>query len=226
LGRRARQAFLSTPVILASSRSHSSSSAMFLHEPAQRQPKPHHYQHKAQHANGKGKEQRSQERVVEAKDPIFQIVDDRCRLLEWDGSRRIVDHQHIAIAFIIISSPVARIHYGRGKCCVLFLFDQTCFSQVSAYCISFQINGRSNMMGGKMVGPAELNPLVIGGLSHPDELSPDERSCLPESNMPADSDIGGGLFKRQILDSPKDVEITDWGRWVTSVSKTISSNFS
>src|SRR6266704_1246130 len=111
------------------------SRAIFLQEPAQRQPKPNH-------------------------------------------------HQRIAITFIIISSPIARIHNGRGKCSVHFIFDQTGFFQVSADGISFQVNGGSNVMGGKMVGPTELNPLIIGGLSHPDELSLDERSCLPESNMP------------------------------------------
>ena len=76
-----------------------------------------------------------------------------------------------------------------------------------------------------MVGPTELNPMIIGGLSYPGELSPDECSGLPEANMPSILDIVGGLFKGQVLDSPKDVEITDWCSGVTSVSKTISSNF-
>src|SRR5438045_3309459 len=80
-------------------------------------------------------------------------------------------------------------------------------------------------MGGKMVGPTELNPPIVGGLSHPGELSPDERSCLPESNIPAILDIVGGLFKSQDLAAPKDVEITDWGSGVTSVRKTSRSNF-
>ncbi len=43
--------------------------------------------------------------------------------------------------------------------------------------------------------------------------------------MPAILDIVGGLFKGQVLDSPKDVEITDWRSGVTSVRKTSSSNF-
>src|SRR6266536_3253240 len=140
-------------------------------------------------------ERPSEERIVEAEDPIFQVVDHPCLLIEWDGSSRIVDHQHIAIAFVIISSPLAGRENGRSKCCVLFIFDQACFFQVSADGISFQINGRSNVMGGKMVGPTELNPPIIGGLSHPDELSPKEHSGLPEANMPAVLDIVGGPFK-------------------------------
>ncbi len=138
---------------------------------------------------------------------------------------RIVYHQHIAIAFIIISSPILRVQNGMGKFSVRFLFDQTGFFKVSSDCISFQVNGGSNVMGGKMVGPTELNPSIIRGLSNPDELSTYERSCLPEPNMPSFLDIVGWLFKSQILYSPKDIEITDWCRWVTSVSKTSNSNF-
>src|SRR5258707_14142826 len=145
--------------------------------------------------------------------------------MEWDGSMRVVDHQHIAVAFIIISSPIAGIQNGRSKCSVLFLFDQAGFFQVSADGISFQVNGGSNVMGGKMVCPTELNPSIIGGLSYPDELSTDERPSLPESNMPSILDIVGWLFKRHILDSPKDREITDWRSGVTAVRKTSSSNF-
>src|SRR5258706_2347840 len=137
---------------------------------------------------------------------------------------RVVDHQHIAITFIIIPSPIACIHNGRSNCTVRFLFDQTCFFQISADGISFQVNSGSNMMGGKMGGPTELNPMIIGGLSQPDELSTDERSCLPESNMPSILDIVGWLFKSQILDSPKDREMTDWRSGVTSVSQTCSRN--
>src|SRR5712692_8424994 len=138
---------------------------------------------------------------------------------------RIGYHKHITIAFIIISSPIPRIHNGMGKCSVCFLFDQTGFFKVSADCISFKVNGGSNVMGWKMVCPTELNPSIIGGLSNPDELSTYERSCLPESNMPSILDIVGWLFKSQILNSPKDREITDWRSGVTSVSKTSSSNF-
>src|SRR5258706_1690600 len=138
---------------------------------------------------------------------------------------RVVDHQHIAITYIIISSSIACIQNGRSKCSVRFLFGQTSFYKVRADGISFQVNGGSNVMGGKMVGPTELNPMIIGGLSHPDELSTDERSCLPESNMPAVLDIVGGLFKGQVLDSAKDVEMTDWRSGVTSVSQTGSRNF-
>ena len=76
-----------------------------------------------------------------------------------------------------------------------------------------------------MVGATQLDPMIIGGLSHPDELSPDEGSSLPEPNMPAVLDIVGGLFKRQILNSPKNIEITDRRSWVAFVSKTINSNF-
>ena len=43
--------------------------------------------------------------------------------------------------------------------------------------------------------------------------------------MPAVCDIVGGLFKREILDSPKDVEITDWCSGVTFVSETVNGNF-
>ena len=80
-------------------------------------------------------------------------------------------------------------------------------------------------MGGKMVGSAQLDPTIIGGLSNPHELSIDECSGLPEANMPAVCDIVGGPFKREILDSPKDVEITDWCSGVASMSETINGNF-
>ena len=70
---------------------------------------------------------------------------------------RIVDYQHIAIAFIIISSPIAGIQNGRSKCLVRFLGDQTGCFQVRADGISFQVNGGSNVMGGKMVGSAQLD---------------------------------------------------------------------
>ena len=80
-------------------------------------------------------------------------------------------------------------------------------------------------MGGKMVGSAQLNPAIIGCLSNPDELPTDKRAGLPKANMPTVCDIVGGLFKSEILDSPKDVEITDWRSGVTSVRKTSNSNF-
>src|SRR5260370_25891638 len=148
---------------------------------------------------------KSEERIVEEEHPGFQSVYDPCRLIEWDGDLRVIDHQHIAIACIIIPSPIAGIHNGRSECCVRFLFDQAGFFQVSTDSISFQIHGWSNVMVGKMVGATQLNPSIIGCLSNPDELSTDERSGLPEANMPAVCDIVGGLFKCQILDSPKDV---------------------
>ena len=163
--------------------------------------------------------------IVEEEYGGFQSVYDPCWSIEWDGSLRIIDHQHIAIALIIISAPIAGIQNGRNKCPIRFLSDQTSFFQVSADGISFQVYGRSNVMGGKMIGSAQLNPAIIGCLPNPDELSTDERSGLPEANMLAVCDIVGGLFKREILDSPKDVEITDWRSWVASVSKTINGNF-
>src|SRR2546429_8984069 len=83
------------------------SRAMLLHEPAQHQPQLSPHQEQEQHADSQSKEQRSQQGIVEAKNAIFQIIDDLCRLLERDGSICVVDHQHIAIAFIIISSPIA-----------------------------------------------------------------------------------------------------------------------
>src|SRR5205823_3683725 len=90
---------------------------------------------------------------------------------------------------------------------------------------SFQVNGRSNVMGGKMVGSAQLNPAIVGCLSNPDELSTNERSGLPEANMPSVCDIVGGLFKSEILNSPKDVEITDWCSGIPFVSETSNGNF-
>ncbi len=80
-------------------------------------------------------------------------------------------------------------------------------------------------MGGKIGGSAQLNPAIIGGLSNPDELSTDKRSGLPKAKMPTVGDIVGGLFKREILDSPKDVEITDWCSRVPFVSETRNGNF-
>ena len=105
-----------------------------------------------------------------------------------------------------------------------------CFARACKSTISMSLDSRGlrvlgDVMGWKMVCPTELNSSIIGGLSNPDELSTDERSCLPEANVPAVCDIVGGFFKREILDSPKDVEITDWRSRVTSVSKTSSSNF-
>ena len=76
-----------------------------------------------------------------------------------------------------------------------------------------------------MVGSAQLDPTIIGGLSNPHELSIDECSGLPEANVSAVCDIVGGLFKSEILDSPKDGEITDRRSGVTFVSETINGNF-
>src|SRR6266568_2321110 len=167
----------------------------------------------------------SEERIVEEKCSGFQSFYDPCRLAKWDGSLRVIDHQHIAIACIIITSPIAGIQNGRSKCSVRFLFDQTGFLQVRTDRISFQVNGGSNVMGGKMVGATQLNPAIIGRRSNPDRLSIDECAGFPGPNMSPVLDIIGRLFKRQILDSPKDVEVTDWRVWVASVSKTISSHF-
>ena len=80
-------------------------------------------------------------------------------------------------------------------------------------------------MGGKMIGSTQFNPAIIGRRANPDVLSIDECAGFPDPNMSPVLDIIGGLFKRQILDSPKDGEDTDWRSWVASVSKTISSNF-
>src|SRR5258708_32357890 len=182
-------------------------------------------EHGNQHQEGNQRTNKGEKRIVDEEDAVFQSVYDPRRWSERDGSLRIVDHQHIAIALIIIASPIASIHNGRSKGCVRFLFDQTSFSQVSADGISFQVHGRSNVMGGKMAGSAQLNPAILGGLPNPDELSTDERSGLPEANVPAVCDIVGGLFKSEILDSPKDVEITDWCCGVTFVSETSNGNF-
>ncbi len=182
-------------------------------------------EHCNQHQEGNQRTKKSEERIVDEEDAVFQSVYDPRRWIERDGSLRIVDHQHIAIACIIIPTPIAGIHNGRSKCYVRFLFDETSFFQVSADGISFQVHGRSNVMGGKMVGSAQLNPAIIRGLPNPDELSPDERSGLPEANMSAVCDIVGGLFKSEILDSPKDVEITDWCGGVASMSETSNGNF-
>src|SRR5258708_39583699 len=52
--------------------------------------------------------------IVEEECSGFQSVYDPCWSIEWDGSLRIIDHQHIAIALIIISAPIAGIHNGRS----------------------------------------------------------------------------------------------------------------
>ncbi len=174
-------------------------------------------EHCNQHQESNQRPKNCEERIVEEKDAVFQSIYDPRRLIEWDGSLRIIDHQHITIALIIIASSIASIHNGRSKCCIRFFFDQTGFFQVSADGISSQVHGRSNVMGGKMVGATQLDPAIIGSLSNPDELSPDERSGLPEANMSAVCDIIGGFFKREILDPPKDVEITDRCSGITKV---------
>ena len=102
---------------------------------------------------------KSEKRVVDEEHPGFQSVHDPCRLIEWDGSLGIVDNQHITVTFIIIPSPVAGIQNGRSKRCIRFFFDQTGFFQVSTDSISFQVHGRSNVMGGKMGGPLSSIPL-------------------------------------------------------------------
>src|SRR5712691_4600967 len=81
------------------------------------------------------------------------------------------------------------------------------------------------MMGGKMIGSTQFNPAIIGRRANPDGLPADECIGLPDPNMAPVLDIVGGLFKRQILDSPKDVEITHWCSRVASMSKAISSDF-
>src|SRR5258708_36170732 len=182
-------------------------------------------EHGNQHQEGNQRTNNAEKRIVDEEDAVFQSVYDPRRWSERDGSLRIIDHQHIAIALIIIASPIAGIHNGRSKGCVRFLFDETSFFQVSADGISFQVHGRSNVMGGKMGGSTQLNPTIIGGLPSPDELSPYQRSCLPESNMSPVCDILVELFKSEILDAPKDVEITDWCRGVASMSETRNSNF-
>src|SRR6266446_671241 len=182
-------------------------------------------EHCNQHQESNQHPNNGEEGIVEEKDLVFQSFYDPYWLIEWDGNLRIVNHQHITVTFIIIPSSIAGIQNGRSKRCIRFFFDQTGFFQVSADSISFQVHGRSNVMGGEMGGSAQLNPAIIGCLSNPDELSTDERSGLPEANMPAVCDIVGGLFKREILDSPKDVEITDRCSGVTFVSETSNGNF-
>ncbi len=157
-----------------------------------------------QHQGSNQHTNNGEKRIVEKEDSGFQPIYDPYRWIEWDGGLRLIDHQHIAIACRIIPSSIAGIHNGRSKGCVCFLFDETSFFQVSADSISFQVHGRSNVMGGKMVGSAQLNPAIIGRRSNPDRLSIDERSGFPEANMPSVCNIVGGLFKSKILNSPKD----------------------
>src|SRR6266487_2548655 len=133
--------------------------------------------------------------------------------------------QHRASACIIISSPIAGKENGRSKCCVRLLFDQPGSFQVSTDGISFQVNGGSNVMGGKTGGATELNPMIIRCRSNPDELPLDERAGLPEPNMSPVLDIISGLLKGQVLDSAKEIERTDRGRWVTSVSQAVNRDF-
>src|SRR6266516_2364327 len=76
-----------------------------------------------------------------------------------------------------------------------------------------------------MVGATQLNSAIIRCRSYPDGLPIDERASLPDPNMSPVLDIVRGFFKGQILDPPKDVEITDGCRWVASVGKTINGNF-
>jgi len=127
--------------------------------------------------------------------------------MECDGSLCVVDHQYIAITLIVIPSPISGIHNRRSKGGVRFFFDQIGFFQVRPNTISFQVYGGSNMMGGKMGGSAQLNAAIIGRRSYPDGLPIDERTSPPDSNMAPVLDIVGGLFKGQILDPPKGVEI-------------------
>src|SRR5262249_34142981 len=121
--------------------------------------------------------------------------------------------------------PIPGIHNRGSKSGIRFFFDQTGCFQVSTNGISFQVYGGSNVMGGKMVGSAQLNAAIIGRRPNPYGLPIDERASLPDANMSPVLDIGGGLFKGQILDPPKDVEITDGCSRVTFVRETIHSNF-
>ncbi len=69
-----------------------------------------------------------------------------------------------------------------------------------------------------------LNPAIISGRANPDGLPTDECAGLPDPNMAPVLDIGGGFFKGQILDTPKDVEWTHRRRWVASVRNAIDGN--
>jgi hypothetical protein len=75
-----------------------------------------------------------------------------------------------------------------------------------------------------MGGSAQLNPMIIGRLPYPDQLATEADVGLPESDMPAVADVVGGLFTRQILDAPKDVEIANGGRGITAMREAIGRN--
>ena len=86
----------------------------------------------------------------------------------------VIDHQDRAIALIIIPASIVGKQNGRRERCRRFFFDQTGRCQVSADRISFQVDGRGNVMGGKMRGTTHLNPAIIGRRTNPDRLTINE----------------------------------------------------
>jgi hypothetical protein len=109
---------------------HAHSRANVLHEPSQRWPQAHHHQCKAHQADGKRKEQGREERIVEEKDASLQFRDHPsypCRPREREGSRCVVDDEHIAIAGITIASSIVCGENGRGKWPNGLLHDQPRF---------------------------------------------------------------------------------------------------
>src|SRR5258708_15670311 len=142
--------------------------ATFLKEPSKLWPEHHHTQRQPHNADGNREEKRRQERIIEEKESVFQLVDHPSWRCSLDRNICVVDYQHITIAFIKVSSPIACSENGRSKGFVSFFGDQTSFLQVSADGISFQINSGRNVMGGKMVRRTDLNPAIIGCLSNPD----------------------------------------------------------
>ena len=84
-------------------------------------------EHCSQHQESNQHAKDSEERIVEEKDSVFESLYSPCRLIEWDGGLGVIDHQHIAIACIIIPSSIAGRQNGRSKCCICFLFGQARF---------------------------------------------------------------------------------------------------
>jgi hypothetical protein len=166
----------------------------------------------------------SEQGIVDEESPCFKSADHTGLLgePEWDLGK--VDHQHIAITLEIVASSVAG-RQNRG--CIgdlSFGSDQAGSEQIGPNTPTFQIYRWKNMVGRKMRRAAQFNPVIIGRLSNPEQFCAYVGGGLPESNMPAVLDVVGGLFKRQVLGMPKNVEVTHRRGRVTSVGEAVNGN--
>lgn len=125
------------------------------------------------------------------------------------GSGRQAQEQDVTVTGVVVTTPVAGGDDRRGERIFSSSGYLPCLLEISPHRIALEVHRGRDVVGRQPGRLAQLDALVIRGLSQPQRLPVEMQRRPPEPDMTTVLDVASRPLESQILDTPEDIEVAD-----------------